>query len=82
MPLKLYDFDVILSIDWLSKYRMKVDCFTKKMTIQDIGGKRVVLKGERKVVPSYLICIMTAGKLTLGLEALFVRVASSNLYRS
>jgi len=61
---------------------MKVDCFTKKMTIQDIGGKRVVLKGERKVDPSYLICIMTTGKLTLGLEALFVRVASSNLYRS
>jgi hypothetical protein len=61
---------------------MEVDCFTKKMAIQDIGGKGVVFKIERKVVPSYLIYIMTARKLTLCLEALFVWVASSNLYRS
>lgn len=64
-------------MDWFSKYRMQVDCFTKKMTIQDIGGKRVVFKGERKVVPCYLTCIMTAGKLTLCLEALFVWIVIS-----
>jgi len=33
------------------------------VTIQGIGGKMVVLKGERKVVPSCLTFIMTAGKL-------------------
>jgi len=42
MPLELYDFDVILGIDWLSKHKAQVDCFTKTVTIQGIGDKRVV----------------------------------------
>jgi hypothetical protein len=33
------------------------------VTIQGIGEKMVVLKGERKVVPSCLTFIMTVGKL-------------------
>jgi len=39
MPLELYDFDVILGMDWLSKYKAQVDCFTKTVTIQGIGDK-------------------------------------------
>jgi hypothetical protein len=29
MPLELYDFDLILGMDWLSKHKAQVDCFTK-----------------------------------------------------
>jgi hypothetical protein len=50
MPLQLYDFDVILGMDWLSKHKAQVDCFTKMVTIQGIDDKRVVFKGERKVI--------------------------------
>jgi len=63
MPLELYDFDVILGMDWLSKHKAQVDCFTKTVTIQGIGDKRVVFKGERKVIPSCVISVLVARKL-------------------
>jgi len=47
MPLELYDFDLIMCMDWLSKHKAQVDCFTKTVIIQGIGDKRVVFKGER-----------------------------------
>ena len=34
MPLELYDFDLILGIDWLSRHKAQVDCFTKIMVIE------------------------------------------------
>jgi hypothetical protein len=63
MLLELYDFDVILGMDWLSKHKAQVDCFTKTVTIQGIGDKRVVFKGERKVIPSCVISVLVARKL-------------------
>jgi len=63
MPLELYDFDVILGMDWLSKHKVQVDCFTKTVTIQGKGDKRVVFKGERKVIPSCVISVLVARKL-------------------
>jgi uncharacterized membrane protein len=33
------------------------------MTIQRIGDKRVVVKGERKDIPSCVILVLVAGKL-------------------
>ena len=63
MSLELYDFDLILGMDWLSKYRAQVDCFTKTVTIQGIGNKNVVFKGERKVLPNCMISVLRAGRL-------------------
>ena len=63
MPLKLYDFDLILGMDWVSKHKARVDCFTKTVTIQGISDKRVVFKGEKKVIPSCVILVLVAGKL-------------------
>jgi len=63
LSLELYDFDVILGMDWLSKHKAQVDCFTKTVTIQGIGDKRVVFKGERKVIPSCVISVLMARKL-------------------
>jgi hypothetical protein len=40
-----------------------VDCFTKTVTIQGIGDKRVVVKGERKDIPSCVISVLVAEKL-------------------
>jgi len=28
IPLELYDFNLILGMDWLSRHRAQVDCFT------------------------------------------------------
>jgi len=63
MPLELYDFDLILGMDWLSRYRAQVDCFTKTVNLQDVSGKRVVFRGERRVIPNSIISVMTTGKL-------------------
>jgi hypothetical protein len=40
-----------------------VDSFTKIVTIQGIGDKRVVVKGEQKDVPSCVIPVLVARKL-------------------
>ena len=63
MPLELYDFDVILGMDWLSKHKVQVDYFTKTVIIQGIGDKRVVFKGERKVISSCVFLVLVARKL-------------------
>ena len=31
IPLEMWDFDVILGMDWLSTHRASMDCFTKKV---------------------------------------------------
>ena len=31
IPLEMYDFDVILGMDWLFTHRVSMDCFTKKV---------------------------------------------------
>ena len=31
IPLKMWDFDVILGMDWLSTHRASIDYFTKKV---------------------------------------------------
>lgn len=63
MPLELYDFDLILGMDWLSRYRAQVDCFTKIVTIQGKGGRMVEFKGERKLILNTFISVMMAKKL-------------------
>jgi len=40
-----------------------VDCFTKTVTIQGIGDKRIVVKGERKDISSCVISVLVARKL-------------------
>ena len=58
--IKLDEFDIILGMDWLAKYHAIVDCYTKKIII-DVGGlKKMVLVGDRKVVPTCLISAIVA----------------------
>ena len=33
IPLELRDFDAILGMDWLKKYRVAINCFVKKVLI-------------------------------------------------
>jgi len=32
LPMELYDFDLILWMDWLVAYRAQIDCFKTRMT--------------------------------------------------
>ena len=72
--IKLDEFDVILGMDWLAKNHAIVNCYTKEVVI-DLSGKKLVLVGERKVVPTCLISAMMAFHLIReGCEAYLVSV--------
>ena len=53
--INLEEFDVILGMNWLSKHYTVVNCYTKEVTIEISGQEKLVLVGERKTIPTYLI---------------------------
>jgi len=63
LPLDLYDFEMILGMDWLVTYRAQIDCFTKMVTLQDKGGRMVEFRRERNVILNSIILVVTARKL-------------------
>ena len=40
-----------------------MDCFTKTVTLQGVGNRNVVFKGERKVLPNCMISVLRARRL-------------------
>ena len=44
IPLELHDFDIILGMDWLSKYKALIDCYAKTVTFQMPKGRGWFLK--------------------------------------
>jgi hypothetical protein len=42
ISLELHDFDIILGMDWLSKYKVLIDCYAKIVTFQIPEGRRVI----------------------------------------
>ena len=57
IPLEIYDFDVILSMDWLSTHRASVDCFIKKVVFQKSGFPKLEFVGDRRIL---LTCVILA----------------------
>ncbi|GKE56157.1 putative reverse transcriptase domain-containing protein, partial [Tanacetum coccineum] len=51
MPIKLGSFDVVISMDWLSKYRAKILCDEKVVHIP-IDGETLIIRG--KLNPRYI----------------------------
>nr|GEY57634.1 reverse transcriptase domain-containing protein [Tanacetum cinerariifolium] len=46
MPIKLGSFDVVISMDWLSKYHAKIICDEKVIHIP-IDGETLIIRGDR-----------------------------------
>ncbi|XP_028106719.1 uncharacterized protein LOC114305792 [Camellia sinensis] len=63
LPLDMVYFDIILGMDWLSKYRAVIDCVSKQVTFQPIGQSEVVFKDQGIVSPPYLIFAIKVCKL-------------------
>jgi hypothetical protein len=61
--LELHDFDTIIGMNWLSKYKALIDCYAKIVTFQIPEGRRMVFEGERILKPTALISFVTARKL-------------------
>ncbi|KAK4381676.1 Retrovirus-related Pol polyprotein from transposon.6 [Sesamum angolense] len=71
----LKEFDVILGIDWLAQHREVVDCYKKEVMIKSSGKPKVVILGDRQVVPVCVISAIEARRLMLeGCEAYLAHV--------
>ena len=46
MPLPLSDFDAILGMDGLSRYKASVDCFKRKVIFEKEDGVKVCFEGD------------------------------------
>ena len=78
LPLVLLEFDVILGMDFLSKYHAKVDCFKKKVWLTKSDGVEVVFKGRRRILPTCVISAVKARKLlSKGCEAYLAYVTEA-----
>jgi hypothetical protein len=63
VPLKLDEFDVILGMDWLSRWHAVVDCFTKEVTFKLPDGEEIAYCGQRRILPTCIVSAVKARKL-------------------
>jgi len=63
IPLELHDFDIILGMNWLSKYKALIDCYAKTITFQTPEGERMIFEGERILKPIALILVVITQRL-------------------
>ena len=61
--LEIEDFEVILGMDWLSKYRAAIDFNNKTVTFQLPGEKKFTFVGTNKRMSLSIISAMKASKL-------------------
>ena len=47
IPFQLGEFDVILGMDWLSKYHANIDCKDQKVKLRTPVKKMVVFRGQK-----------------------------------
>ena len=61
--LGIYDFDIVLGMDWLSKHRATLDCYKKEVRLVRPEEPGVIFRGIiREIAPS-LINAMTTSKM-------------------
>ncbi|XP_052197226.1 uncharacterized protein LOC127804408 [Diospyros lotus] len=61
--LEVYDFDIILGMDFLSKYDANIDCRRKVMTIKKLEGEWVKFRGQGNPRNGKMISARKAEKL-------------------
>ena len=69
--LDMYELDVILRMDWLTAYRVVVDCERRRVTAYTQDGTRVVFQGDKHdIFPQTVYESRCQGQLTGWLESL------------
>ena len=63
IPLEIWEFDVILGIDWLSTHRVSMDCFTKKVVFRKPRFPEFEFEGDHRVSPTCVISTLEAKRL-------------------
>ena len=74
MDLRIMDmseFDVILGMDWLTVYRVVIDCERRRVTTYTQDGTRVVFQGDKHdILPQIVYKSKCQGQLTGWLASL------------
>ncbi|GJT11459.1 putative reverse transcriptase domain-containing protein [Tanacetum coccineum] len=74
MPIKLGSFDVVIGMDWLSKYHAKILCNEKVVHIP-INGETLIIRGDQSKTRLNLIsCIKTKRYISRGCQVFMIQV--------
>ncbi|GKB05119.1 putative reverse transcriptase domain-containing protein [Tanacetum coccineum] len=74
MPIKLGSFDVVIGMDWLSKYHAKILCDEKVVHIP-INGETLIIRGDQSKTRLNLIsCIKTKRYISRGCQVFMIQV--------
>ncbi|GJU53430.1 reverse transcriptase domain-containing protein [Tanacetum coccineum] len=74
IPIKLSSFDVVIGMDWLSKYHGKIFCDEKVIHIP-INGETLIIRGDRRKNRLNLIsCIKVGRYISRGCQVFMVQV--------
>ncbi|KAJ9538736.1 hypothetical protein OSB04_031469 [Centaurea solstitialis] len=63
LPISMFDFDVILGIDWLTKHRAFIDCEAKQVIFGDKNKPDFVFQGSQPKREAKIISVLKAQKL-------------------
>ncbi|GJX25650.1 putative reverse transcriptase domain-containing protein [Tanacetum coccineum] len=74
MPIKLGSFDVVIGMDWLSKYHARIICDEKVVHIP-IDGETLIIRGDQsKTRLSLISCIKTERYISRGYQVFVAQV--------
>ncbi|GJX81090.1 putative reverse transcriptase domain-containing protein [Tanacetum coccineum] len=74
MPIKLGSVDVVISMDWLSKYHARIIC-DKKVVHIPIDGETIIIRGDLSTTRLNLIsCIKTKRYISRGCQVFIAHV--------
>ncbi|GJV99185.1 reverse transcriptase domain-containing protein [Tanacetum coccineum] len=74
MPIKLGSFDVVIGMDWLSKYHARMICDEKVVHIP-IDGETLIIQGDQSKTPLNLIsCIKTKRYISRGCQVFVAQI--------
>ena len=73
IPFKLGEFEVILGMDWLTRYDAQINCRRKRVSLRGDNGKRVILRGQ-KHHKKFLTMIQAKKLLRQGCQAYLAHV--------
>ncbi|GJS53745.1 reverse transcriptase domain-containing protein [Tanacetum coccineum] len=74
MPIKLGSFDVVIGIDWLSKYHARIICEEKVVHIP-IDGETLIIRGDQSKTRLNLIsCLKTKRYISRGCQVFVAQI--------
>ncbi|GJS01088.1 reverse transcriptase domain-containing protein [Tanacetum coccineum] len=74
MPIKLGSFDIVIGMDWLSKYHARI-IYDEKVVHIPINGETLIIRGDRsKTRLSLISCIKTKRYISRGCQVFIAQV--------